>query len=138
MVSKHCAADGFWRVQEGQEDEEEGAGALSREEALDRAAALARAAPSSTLPALAEAISQRQQQLQQCALTGKPCNFLSNIGCQLVQIQKSGQWKNPSLKFERGGMSTSRVNMHSGPDADPAELWCLPRGPVVCPLVLSS
>ena len=58
------------RPQEGAEDEEEGAGALSREEGLDRAAALARAAPSSTLPALAEAISQRQQQLQQCASTG--------------------------------------------------------------------
>lgn len=58
------------RPQEGAEDEEEGAGALTREEGLDRAAALARAAPSSTLPALAEAISQRQQQLQQCASTG--------------------------------------------------------------------
>jgi hypothetical protein len=59
-------------IQEGQEDEEEGAGALSREEGLDRAASLARAAPSSTLPALAAAIIQRQQQLQQCASAGKP------------------------------------------------------------------
>lgn len=70
-------------MQEGQKDEEEGAGALSREEGLDRAAALARAAPSSTLPALAEAISQRQQQLQQCASTGNPWTpkFLKPYEC---------------------------------------------------------
>ena len=59
-------------VQEADEDDDdEGAAAAASDEWIDRVAAIARGAPSETLPAVAAAIRDFRQRLQSCAASGK-------------------------------------------------------------------
>ncbi len=53
-----------------EDDEDEGAAAAASDEWIDRVAAIARGAPSETLPAIAAAIRDCRQRLQGCAASG--------------------------------------------------------------------